>query len=127
MRVDGAGKGSAFVPEQFAFQQAGWDCCAIHLHQTSTPAGTELVNRASDELFPGAGFAANQDRHVGRGNGFHQREDAPEGSTSTHDGLDEGNFPTAIVAHGYVVPAKRNCVHGHLSWTLINFNYGIKS
>jgi hypothetical protein len=52
------------VPEELAFSKAGGDCRAIHLHQTSVPAGAELVDRASDDFLAGAGFARNQNCRI---------------------------------------------------------------
>jgi hypothetical protein len=52
------------VTEELAFEKAGGDCGAIHLHQTSVPAGAELVNRASDDFLAGAGFARDQNCRI---------------------------------------------------------------
>src|ERR1700688_3317567 len=87
MRVDCARKGSAFVPEELAFEKAGGDCRAIHLHQIPVSTGAELVNRASDDFLAGASFARNQNcRTCGR-NGFDLSEDPTETPTPAHDCL----------------------------------------
>src|SRR5215469_12547247 len=64
MRTDGAGKGSAFVPEEFAFEKAGWHGRAVHLDQVPVSARAELVNRSRDHLLAGAGLSGDQDRCI---------------------------------------------------------------
>ena len=71
MRIDGARKGSAFVSEELAFEKAGGDRRAIHLHQTSVSAGAELVNRSSDDFLAGAGLAGDQNCRIRGCNRFH--------------------------------------------------------
>src|ERR1700752_3952802 len=97
MRADGAREGSAFVPEELAFKQASGNCRAIHGHQASAPARTELVNRASDDFLSGASFARNQNGHVCGRNRFDEREDAAETSTAAHDCLHKRKFLAVLL------------------------------
>src|ERR1700746_1433298 len=98
MRVDGARKGSAFVSEELAFQKAGGDCRAIHLHQISVPAGAELVNRASDDFLTGASFASNQNCSTCGSNCFDLSEDLTETPTPAHDCLHKRKFLALLPA-----------------------------
>jgi hypothetical protein len=75
MRIDGAGKGSAFVPEEFAFEKAGRHRSAVHLHQISVSPGAEFVNRPRDDFLAGAGLPGNQDRCIRARNGLDLTED----------------------------------------------------
>src|ERR1700722_10196071 len=92
MRTNGAGEGSAFVPEEFAFQEASWDRGAIHLHEASIPPGAALVNRASDHFLSGASFSRDEDCHVRGGDCLDEGEDATETPTSTYNCFDERKF-----------------------------------
>src|SRR5260221_7789169 len=60
MRVEGARKGSSFVSEELAFKKAGGDCRAIHLHQSSVPAGGDLLNLPGGDFLAGNRLARNQ-------------------------------------------------------------------
>src|SRR5258707_11866563 len=103
MGVDGARKGSAFVPEELAFKKAGGDCGAIHLHQTSVPAGAELVNRASDDFLAGAGLPRDQNCRIFWGNRFDYRENPTETPTSAHDCLHKWNLLALLLAITQIV------------------------
>src|SRR5258708_13160669 len=83
MGVDGARKGSAFVPEELAFKKAGGDCGAIHLHQTSVPAGAELLNCASGDFLSGARLPPDQNCRIFLRQRFRSREDPTEHPTSS--------------------------------------------
>ena len=67
---NGAGEGALFMAEQFALQEPGRDGGAVDLDQGTLVAGAKMMNRASDQLFPRAGFALNQDRRIGRRDGL---------------------------------------------------------
>jgi hypothetical protein len=59
------------VPEEYAFEKTSGDCRAIYLYQTLVPAGTKLVNRASDDFLSGTGFARDQNCRIRGRNRFH--------------------------------------------------------
>ena len=54
--TDGACKGSLFMPEKFAFQQAGGDGGAIEFHKSALFAPAAFVDGTGDQLFSSAGF-----------------------------------------------------------------------
>src|ERR1700722_3651138 len=89
MRTNAAAEDSAFVPEEFAFQEASWDRGAIHLHEASIPPRAALVDRASDHFFSGAGFARDEDCHVCGGDRLDEGEDAAETPAPTYNCFDE--------------------------------------
>jgi hypothetical protein len=58
--ADGSRKGSFFMAEEFAFEQAGRDCGAIHLDERSILALAEAVDGTGDQFFPCPGFTQDQ-------------------------------------------------------------------
>lgn len=64
----GAGKGAAFVPEEFTLEQRCRERGAVEGHQGMTAQGTVTMNGAGDQLLARPALAANQDRGGRRGN-----------------------------------------------------------
>src|SRR5262249_62379097 len=74
MRIDGPWKVATLVSEELAFEEAGRHRGAVHLHQTSSSARPELVNRPRDDFLASAGLSGNQDRCIRTGDGLHLGE-----------------------------------------------------
>src|ERR1022692_1866877 len=53
------------MSEQFAFEQTGGHGRAVEFYVRAAPSAALFVNGPGDKLFPGAGFALNQDCRVG--------------------------------------------------------------
>ncbi len=63
----GAGEGSFFVAEEFAFQQRAGNRWAIHLHPWSGLPRRSGVDHARDNVFAGAALSLDEHRDVGAG------------------------------------------------------------
>jgi hypothetical protein len=63
---NGAGEGAFLMAEQLAFEETGRDRRTVPLHEGIGSTRAQGVHRASDQLFPCAGLAANQHRRIGR-------------------------------------------------------------
>ena len=61
------GERALLVAEQFRLDQRFGNRAAVQSHEGLLAAGTELVDRASHQLFPCAGLALDQDGEVGVG------------------------------------------------------------
>jgi hypothetical protein len=59
---NGARKCSLFMTKQLALQEAGWNCCTVHLHKRTVLPTTAVVNRAGDQPFPRSRFTEQQNR-----------------------------------------------------------------
>ena len=55
------------MAEQLGLDQFGRDCAAIHRHERLVRAAAAPVQGQGHQFFPGAGFAGQKDRQVGRG------------------------------------------------------------
>ena len=73
-RGDGAREGAALVAEQLALDQVIADRTAIDDDEWLILAGANLVNRAREYVFAGAGLAFEQHRGVGRGDPLEHAE-----------------------------------------------------
>ncbi len=85
--VDGAGEGALLVAEEGGLGEAGGDGAAVDDDDGAVLAGAGLVDGAGDELFAGAGLAADEHRQLGGGDaleaieeGAHRRGLADEGA-----------------------------------------------
>src|SRR5882762_2258988 len=67
LRANGAGKGSSFVAEQFAFQQRPGNRWAVYLYIRPALPGRQPVDEPGNDVFPGAALTCNKDRNVGGG------------------------------------------------------------
>jgi hypothetical protein len=85
MRIDSARKGSAFVSEELAFEEAGRHRRAVHLNQISVSAGAELVNRSRDDLLAGAGLSGYQNGCTRACNGLHLAENGAQAAAVPYD------------------------------------------
>src|SRR6266850_2439411 len=85
MRIDSARKGSAFVPEEFTFEEACGHRRAVHLHQISVSAGAELVNRARDDFLAGAGLSGDQNGCIRACDGLHLAENGAQAAAVPYD------------------------------------------
>ena len=56
----GAGKGAAFMAEQFGFKQLLGDCRAVEGHKGLVGTWAKIMQAAGDQLLAAAGLAANQ-------------------------------------------------------------------
>src|SRR5262245_21305950 len=68
---DGSGKRSTFVPEQFTFQQSGWDGRAVELDECFVLPGAGVVNGPGDQFLSSSGLAKNQHSRIRCGIGPH--------------------------------------------------------
>jgi hypothetical protein len=85
MRIDSARKSSAFVSEEFAFEEAGRHRRAVHLHQISVSAGAELVNRSRNDFLAGAGLSGDQDGCIRACDGLHLAENGAQAAAAPYD------------------------------------------
>jgi hypothetical protein len=92
MRIDGAGKGSTFVSEEFAFEKAGRHRRAVHLDQISGSAEAELVYGSRYDFLAGAGLSGNQDGCVRARHGLHLVENGAQAPAAPYDRVKEGGF-----------------------------------
>src|SRR5690348_14527875 len=67
---DGARKGALFVAEHLALEKACRDGGAVEFDEGGLAARAEIVDGARQQFLAGAGFAVNQNRGVGGGDGF---------------------------------------------------------
>src|SRR5207247_6792955 len=73
-----AGERALLVAEQLALEQLRWERRAIHLHERLIASRRPLMDRARDELFADAAFAADEHRHVAVGYLFYHGGDRPQ-------------------------------------------------
>src|ERR1700751_3305038 len=92
MTIDGTCKGSAFVSEELAFEEAGGHRRAVHLHQISVSAGAELVNRSRDDFLAGAGLSSDQYRGVRSCHGLYLTENGAQAAAAPYDRAQERGF-----------------------------------
>ena len=67
---DRAGKSTAFVTEEFAFEQIERNGSAVELDEGLAAARTGIVNRVRNELFAGSGLSLNKDSRIGSCDAF---------------------------------------------------------
>src|SRR5688572_29127893 len=67
LELVGTGEGASLVTEQLALQELPRHGGAVDLDEWPSPAGGEVVDRAGDELFAGAGLARDQNGDVDAG------------------------------------------------------------
>src|SRR5204863_7152510 len=85
LRLDGAGKGAAYVTEQLALEQRVDDRRTVDRHERPVPPRARLMKRARGELFSGPGLAADQDDLRVRRQALNQAEDLlHRGAASQH-------------------------------------------
>src|SRR4029077_4022683 len=92
MGIDSARKGSAFVSEELAFEEAGRHRRAVHLHQISVSAGAELVNRSRDDFLAGAGLSGDQNGCIRACDGLHLAENGTQAAAAPYDRVQERGF-----------------------------------
>jgi len=80
---DRAGEGATLMSEQFAFEQTGWNCSAIHLHKRALRSLAALVNGFRNQFLASSCFPVNQYRGAGRRHDSHHAEYLPESSAVT--------------------------------------------
>src|SRR6202035_459555 len=85
MRIDSARKGSAFVSEELAFEEAGRHRCAVHLHQISVSAGAKFVNRLRDDLLASASLSSDQNGCIPACDGLHLTENGAQAAAAPYD------------------------------------------
>jgi hypothetical protein len=85
MRINCARKGSAFVAEELAFEEAGRHRRAVHLYQISVSARAQLVNRSRDDLLAGAGLTGDQDGCIGACDRVHLAENGAQATSAPYD------------------------------------------
>src|SRR5437868_9587547 len=69
------------MTEKLALQQSGRNRCTVQLNECLLAAGTQIVDRPSDQFFAGAGITQNQNRGARRGNGLDLAQNAHQGGT----------------------------------------------
>src|SRR5205807_7323505 len=57
-------KRALFVSKQLAFEQACGDRSAVAFHERVRASGTQIVERASDQLLPRTGLTADEHSHI---------------------------------------------------------------
>ena len=60
------GERAFFVTEQLAFHELARQCSAVYFYERPVTSRASVMNRAGDQLFPGARFAEDQDGAIGR-------------------------------------------------------------
>src|SRR2546422_2895698 len=60
-----AREGALNVTKELALHQAGRDGAGVHLHERPLATRAAIVDRAGDELLPGAGLAVYENRRIG--------------------------------------------------------------
>ena len=92
--LDRAGKRALLVAEQFALQQIGGHCRAIHLHEARLAARRHLVNEKGCDFLAGAALSQDQDRNVSLRYQPALRFDLPHPLAAADKGgvLIQGNF-----------------------------------
>src|SRR5208282_478690 len=68
LRSIGAGKGSFFVAEQFAFEQRPGNRRAVYLYVRPGFPRRQPMDEPGNDVFPGAALSGNKDGNVGGGN-----------------------------------------------------------
>ena len=68
----GAGKCPFDVPKQFTFQQALIEGCAVHLDEGGFVSFTQFKKGSGHQLFPGTGFAVNEDGRIRMSRAFNK-------------------------------------------------------
>src|SRR5215470_7978898 len=53
------------MPEEFALEKPGWNRGTVEFYEGARFAGTQIVNRARDQLLPGASLSVNQNGGIG--------------------------------------------------------------
>src|SRR5689334_11184142 len=82
---DGARERAALVSKELAFQQASGYCRAVELDEGIRLARAEIVDRARDQLLPGARLPVDQDRGIGGSDGLDLLQDVAQGVTPADD------------------------------------------
>src|SRR5690606_9228437 len=84
-QIDRPGEAAAFMAEQFGVDQFGGNGPAIDPQEWSGgPAGASM-NGPGDDFLSGAGFAEDEDGHVGWSDLFHPFYDRLEAALCAHD------------------------------------------
>src|SRR5215467_5985189 len=78
-------KGSLFVPEELALQEAERDRRTIQLDEGSLPASAQIVDGARNEFFAGSGFAQDQDARIRGSDHGHQVQGGLQGGAVADD------------------------------------------
>ena len=84
---DSSGESSLFVPEEFAFQQPGWDRSTIHFNKAPVLAAAHTVERACDKLFASARLPEDENSGVTARNCCYLLQDKFQYRTLAHDFL----------------------------------------
>ena len=58
---DGTGEGALFVAEELAFQQPQGNGCAVYFDEGALFEGTQIMDRARDQLLPRSRLPQNED------------------------------------------------------------------
>ena len=75
-------------PKSSRFEEVLLQCRAVHLDEVARRSKRVVVHGARDELFTGAGLAANEDRGVALGDLADDREHFLEGAARTDDAIE---------------------------------------
>ena len=95
-----AGKSTAHVAEQLAFQQIVRNCPAVYHFEGPVGAGAEIVDRPGHQFLAGAALAIDQHRDVGTGNARDHLEDTLHLRSIADD-------PGKLVAFLALMPAEK--------------------
>ena len=77
----GPGERALLVPEQFALEESRRERRHAHPDERAFASGTEIVNRARDQLLAGPGLAEEQDGAVGPRHGLDSFQDLQQRRT----------------------------------------------
>src|ERR1700722_9193545 len=92
----GAGEGSFFVAEEFAFEQRARDCGAIHFHPWPGAPRRPSMNHARDDVLAGSALALDQHGNVGAGQLGQAVADVLHGLSPAEDNRIRRHFPQGL-------------------------------
>src|SRR5262249_42839066 len=80
-----AGECAALMTEEFGFNQRLGNCRAVDVHKCRVASRTQVMNRASRELFAGAGRTGDQYRSICGSDAFNHGEKLPHHGRLAHE------------------------------------------
>src|ERR1700759_3455418 len=76
------------MSKQFAFDKPGWNRSAIEAYERSISSGTEVMDCARNQFFPGASLAVQQDSRSGWGNNLDLAKDFTQSGALAYEILE---------------------------------------
>src|SRR5438045_921653 len=106
----GAGEGSFFVTEQFAFQKCFRDSAAINGNKWAFFAPAQAMDGQSSHLFAGAALPEDEDRSIGGGHFADRVEDFLQWGTGAEHPFEA--FDPGLLLHSQVLFFESHDVKG---------------